>query len=178
LVQTLIGTFQKKHTTINLSSDNWSAMESNKIEESIDFPKFASNVDFYLYSKKPNFVSIEELRQYPSLKDFQSRYFEEGIKWLEENFSLESENKENGEENQTLKKYRIGEDGINNVEYIIEDYLGQNGVDVLVDISESDLESTSKELENMRGLSEKTEVAKKLQDFVWKYKNGEFYEHF
>lgn len=150
-------------------------MEQDDIQRRNDFPKFAMNVAFYLYSKKPSVVKIEELRLIKSLKDFSLSYFKEGMKQLEKDFFVEANNQENESRDETQKKYTIGHDAIIQVESTIEDYLGEAGEEFSRDCED---DQALKEFDEIARLTNKTEIAKRLQDFILKYKNGYYYVGF
>jgi len=137
-----------------------------------DYPKFSMNVGFYLYSKKPSEVTGEELRLIPSLKNFQFSYFKEGMKQLESSFFVESNNQENESKDVTQIKYTIGHDGIIHVEDTIKDYFGDTGAECCEDSGD---DQAFKELDEITGLTNKSEIAKRLQDFVLKYRDGYYY---
>jgi len=150
-------------------------MELDNFRRRYDYPKFSMNVGFYLYSKKPSEVSGEELRLIPSLKDFPLSYFKEGMKHLEEDFFVESKNQENESKDVTQIKYTIGHDGIIIVDRTIDDYFEDIGASCCEDSGD---DQAFEEFDAITGLTNTKEIAKRLQDFVLKYRDGYYYAHF
>jgi len=146
--------------------------------------RFVTNVEFYLYIQKPRLVSAEELHQQPSLKDFELDAIKAELQAAKKdpNVCLHGmvEEKIDGSES----GFTISDDGINNVEYILEDYIetAEERFDGVID-EEYDEEKD----EYIRPVAEITEkavgapksvAAKIIQDLVWEYKRGIFYAGF
>ena len=137
-----------------------------------DDHRLIMNIAFYLYSKKPKLVSLNELKQQPTLADFELNKIRDILQIAKKDFWVD-EKIEN--DNDTETKYTIGHDGIIHVEMTIEDYLTDSwtyfdGVE--------DGEKALKAIEKISKNEEKTKLARLVQDLVWKYKNGIFYGGF
>jgi len=137
-----------------------------------DDRRLIMNIAFYLYSQKPKLISLNELKQQPSLTDFELNKIKDCLQIAKKDFWVDEKI---GNDNDAETKYTIGHEGIIHVENTIHDYVTDSwdcfdGVE--------DGEKAMKAIEKISKNEEKTQLARLVQDLVWKYKNGIFYEGF